>query len=83
MHYNIQVLSESVSTALIKAGSAKVLETARFVGLMDKFFDILNVSNFINGTRKRKRFQHPFRRADDFRLAVSVHNSQLYSYFIA
>lgn len=47
-------------------------ETAKFVALFDKFFDLLNVSNFTNGTRKLKNFQHPFRHADDFRLSVSA-----------
>ena len=53
-------------------GGEEAVETAKFVGVFDKFFDILNVSNFTNGTKKCKRFQHPYRRADDFRLAVSV-----------
>ena len=55
-------------------GGEEAVETAKakFVGVFDKFFDILNVSNFTNGTKKRKRFQHPYQRADDFRLAVSV-----------
>ena len=42
---------------------------------MDKFFDILNVSNFTNGTWSRKPFQHPYRHGDDARLTVSLHNT--------
>lgn len=63
-----QVLSETVSNALAKTGGSEAAETARFVELFDKFFDLLNVSNFTNGTRKRKNFQHPYRHSDDFRL---------------
>ena len=52
-------------------GGREVLETAKFVSIMDKFFDLLNITNFTNGTKKRKCFLHPFRHIDDFRLAVS------------
>ena len=53
-------------------GGDEALETAKFVAIFDKFFDLLNVTNFTNGTRKRKRFQHPFRGPDDFRLKVII-----------
>lgn len=66
------MLSETVSTALKLTGGDEAIETVKFVALFDKFFDLLNVSNFTNGTRKRKPFRHPYRHADDFRLAVSV-----------
>ena len=46
-----QVLNESVSKALVLTGGQEAQETAKFVALMDKFFDILNVSNFTNGTQ--------------------------------
>lgn len=65
-------MSESVSNALMLTGGEEVTETVKFVAIFDKFFDILNVSNFTNGTRKRKRFQHPYRGADDFRLDVRL-----------
>ena len=39
----IQVLSELVSKALVFTGGSPVEETAKFVDLMDKFFDCLNV----------------------------------------
>lgn len=38
--------------------------------MFDKFLDLLNVSNFTNGTRYRKPFQHPYRSSDDHRLKV-------------
>ena len=66
----LKVLSETVSTALALTGGDEAVETVKFVALMDKFFDLLNVSNFKNGTRKRKPFQYPYRHADDYRLAV-------------
>lgn len=60
-----------MGNALALTGGDAALETSKFVCLFDKFFDLLNVSNFTNGTRKRKSFQHPYRHVDDFRLAVS------------
>ena len=70
-----QVLSESVSKALVLTGGQEAQGTAKFVALMDKFFDILNVSNFTNGTRNHKPFQHPYRHGDDVRLTVSLYNT--------
>ena len=37
---------------------------------MDKFFDVLNVSNYTDGIHKRKEFKQPYRSAEDFRLKV-------------
>ena len=65
-------MSETVSKALMLTGGEEASETAKFTALFDKFFDLLNVRNFTNGTRTRKNFQHPYRHADDFRLAVSI-----------
>ena len=46
-------------------------ETIRFVRMMDKLFDILNVNNFTKGKHQLKAFQDPYRSNDDFRLSVS------------
>ena len=46
-------------------------ETAKFVALMDRFFDMLNVGDFTTGMKQRKRFKYPYRHSDDFRLDVS------------
>ena len=48
----------------MKTGGHEAKESAVFTGLFDKFFDILNVSNFTNGTRNIKPFQYPFRHDD-------------------
>jgi len=47
----------SFSCAITKVGEEAV-ETARFVTLFDKFFDMLNVSIFTNGTIKLKPFNN-------------------------
>lgn len=65
------MLSETVSSALALSKRKDVLETSKFVALFDKFFDLLNVSSFTEGTKKKKPFLHPYRHSDDFRLAVN------------
>ena len=60
-----------MSKALSLVGGESAKETAKFVAIMDKFFDTLNVTNFTNGKRKRKPFQDPYRSASDFRLTVN------------
>ena len=67
------MLSESVSNALTLTGGSTVEETAKFVNLMDKFFDCMNVHNFSHGVQARKPFQMPYRSGKDKRLQVCVH----------
>ena len=69
----MQVLSESVSKALRLTGGEEVYETARFVSMVDRFFDSLNVNTFTYGKFKRKAFQDPYRSEQDFRLKVKVY----------
>lgn len=71
-YVHVQVLSESVSKALMLTGSPEVQGTATFVLMFDKFFDMMNVGNFTNGTRYRKPFKHPYRSSDDVRFSVST-----------
>ena len=47
--FNLYVSSESVSKALSLVGGESAKETAKFVAMMDKFFDTLNVTNFTSG----------------------------------
>lgn len=49
-----------------------VKETVKFVTNFDKFFDMLNVKNLINGKNKRKDFQLPYTSISDSRLNVRV-----------
>ena len=62
-----QVLSESVSKAWVLTGGQEAQGTATFVSMLDKFFDLLNVSRY------RKPFHHPYRNSDDVRLKVSLY----------
>ena len=67
----LQLLSETVAKALVLSGDPAVQETAKFVTMLDKFFDSLNVSNYTLGVNKRKVFQQSYRSGDDFCLKVS------------
>lgn len=67
-----QVLSESVSKALSLKGGDAAAETAKFLLMMDKFFDTVNVKSYSGGTHARKPFQLPFTSATDKRLKVSL-----------
>ena len=53
-----QVLSESVSQALYLTGGSEAFETAYFVGMIDKFFDCLNVVFYEQGRQKRVPFYY-------------------------
>jgi len=61
-----------VANALEHTGGDKVKETVKFVRMIDKFFDCLNVNSFTHGKRKRKPFQDPYRSKDDFRIKVHI-----------
>lgn len=63
-----QVLSGSVSKAIELTGGQETSETARFAGMVDKFFDAVNVHNFTHGKHSRKMFQIPYTSGEDMRL---------------
>ena len=71
-----------MSKALVLVVGPEAQATAEFVQMFDKFFDILNVSNFTNGTYHRKPFKHPYRSGDDVRLTVkNILNNISYSLY--
>ena len=53
-------------------GGNEASATARFVNMMDKFFDALNVHNYTEGVYKRKRFKMPYTSSKDMRLKVCI-----------
>ena len=65
-------MSETVSKALKVTGGAKAAETAKFIEMVDKLFDCLNVSSLSKGKLKRKPFLQPYRNSNDFRLKVNT-----------
>ena len=62
-----QVLSESVAKNMEEYRPPEALETAKFIGLMDRFFDCCNVRNTKEGEYKRKEFLKPYANIDDER----------------
>lgn len=66
------MLSQSVAVGLQVHLKEEAQETAVFVEMFDKFFDLLNVSNYTKCITKRKYFQTPYRWANDFRLKVCI-----------
>jgi hypothetical protein len=62
-----QVLSRSVATALEESGDEEVLETAKFCGLMNDFFDCTNVRSLTEHVRKRNPLVKPYSTPDDER----------------
>ena len=59
------MLSESVSKALTLTGRDDVTETVKFTANFDKFFDILNVKNLVEGKHKRKDSRLPYTSASE------------------
>jgi len=68
--YIKQVLSDSVSKALMLTGGGIAFETAYFIQKMDKFFDCFYVLSFNAGKKKRKPFLQPYHSTNDFKLIV-------------
>lgn len=67
----MQVLSKSVSDALLYFGDPTTQETQKFVLQFDKFFDCLNVRNLDEWALKKKPDLKPYSSPDDDRLQVN------------
>lgn len=52
-------MSESVKKALKLMGGPDAAKTLEFVEYMNKIFDIVSVSNFVDGFHWKKMFQLP------------------------
>jgi len=70
----MQVLSETVSHALLEVDADEVLFND------GSFFDCLNVMNYSECYKKLKIFRMPYRTKDDFRFEVSSHYEAIYTY---
>ncbi|XP_055955159.1 uncharacterized protein LOC126812587 [Patella vulgata] len=60
-----QVLSRSVGLVIEEYGGEAATETAKFIKLVDRFFDCLNVRSLYEGERKRKPDLMPYTSVDD------------------
>ena len=66
------MLSKSVMIVLQENGNEEVLETARFCGMMNDFFDCTNVRSLTESVRKKNQFIKPYESPDDERFAWLV-----------
>ena len=71
-HYFTQVLSATVAAVMRVHGRHESQETARFISLMDRFFDCLNGRSTEEAERKRKPDLRPYRSVVDERFQVSL-----------
>ena len=62
---------KTVAKAICLTGGDEAKETAKFIEMVDKLFDCMNVSSLSRGKLQRKPFVQPYRNANDFRIAVS------------
>ena len=67
-----QVLSKSVMIVIQESGNEEVLETARFCGMMNDFFDCKNVRSLTESVRKKNQLIRPYESPDDERFAWLV-----------
>ena len=63
-------LSQTTAQALRLLLKDDAQETAHFLDKFNKYFDMLNVTNYTTCYEKRKIFQEPYRWANDARLKV-------------
>ena len=65
-------MSVTVSKALKVTGGVEAAATAKFIEMVDKLFDCLNVSSLSKGKLKRKPFLQPYRNLVLLCLVVNI-----------
>jgi DNA transposase THAP9 len=63
-----QVLSRRMSIAVKELNCAAMSETITFIETFDKWFDMLNTRNLLEGDRTRNENRNPYYKSDDKRL---------------
>ena len=66
----MQVLSETVASALQVLSKDDTVETRLFIRMMDRFFDCLNVKSPCQGIMERKQYRRPYSSPNDHRFKV-------------
>lgn len=66
----VQVMSESVASALQLLRDEGTRETRVFIRVIDRFFDFLNVKSTVLWELKRKDSIAPYRSSSDYRFKV-------------
>ena len=68
----VQALSNTVLKALHTILGEEAKGTIEFVDMFDKFFDCVNVRNFVSGLQSKNPFKSPYQSKNDFRLQVFI-----------
>ena len=66
----LQVLSETVASALQVLTKGDTVETRLFIRMTDRFFDCLNVKSPRQGILERKEYRRPYSSPNDHRFMV-------------
>ena len=61
-----------MANALSLVGGVEAEATAKFVRIVDRFFDCMNVATYTEGKLQRNPFKQPYRSPSDFRLKVNI-----------
>ena len=69
--FYVKILSRTVADMLLEQNVPYTKGTEKFVRLMDRFFDCLNVSRYVNHTRKPEL--EPYKEVDDWRFQVYIY----------
>lgn len=67
---SLQVMSQTVSKALLRFVGAKSEGTAELLSIVDQMFDCLNVRNVKSAKLEIKPFRSPYSSGSDWRLKV-------------
>ena len=67
---SLQVMSQTVSKALLQFVGSKAEGTAELLSIVDQMFDCLNVRNVKSAKMEIKPFRSPYRSGSDWRLKV-------------
>ena len=76
----VQVMSESVASALEFVDNDATQQTRLFIRMIDRFFDLLNVKGPQVAKLKRKDSLAPYTRPSDERFKVSIYVYATYMY---
>ena len=58
--FHIQMMSKTVAKAVNLMGGDEPMKTVKYIEMVDKLFDCMNVSSLCRGKLKRKPFAQPY-----------------------
>ena len=68
------MLSNTIAKAIKFHWGDKAAGTIKFIEMMDKLFDCLNVNTLSAGRMLKKPFQQPYEKSDNIRVKVYILN---------